>query len=79
MKLCVLLNESRGEWHLYDEKGQIICCDVINKANANHIVKCVNMHDELVATLEELRNEYGNTVNRKLADDIDQLLKRARE
>ena len=48
-------------------------CDDINEANAAHIVKCVNLHDELVAGLmdaypyiadDNLRASIGNLIDK---------------
>ena len=50
------------------------------EANAAHIVKCVNLHDELVLMLNELRNRQGITklCNLDELDQINDLLKRAK-
>jgi hypothetical protein len=42
------------------------------KANAEHIVKCVNMHDELVDALEDLVQEIkGSNKQKWYGTDID--------
>lgn len=36
-----------------EEMKEVICGTIMEDLNAQHIVKCVNSHDELVALLEE--------------------------
>lgn len=43
---------------------------VISEADAAHIVKCVNCHDELVAALEELV-DFMSDGEKNLAGDLD--------
>lgn len=58
----------------------------IAEANAKHIVKCVNIHEDLVATLEAIKEtllfaEGANKVinsDSGLMDEINKTLKKAR-
>lgn len=63
----------------------ILHCDPINapdEANANHIVHCVNVHDELVEVLKEWQSFCKNdelstwpyVENGKMYEDISDLL-----
>lgn len=41
-----------------------------DKANAEHVVKCVNMHDELVKQLEYWENIVSNSTNAAVRESL---------
>ena len=50
-------------------------CDDINEANAAHIVKCVNMHDQMLITIGKLASgmKRGDEGWSKLDEEVYQL------
>lgn len=49
----------------------------LDSANAAHIVKCVNLHDELITILESI-SLNGHIKNEHLQNNVEKLLKRAK-
>ena len=56
----VTINQIENPHIIADKDGQIantsFSAHANKEANAKHIVKCVNMHDELVSTLEQVKS-----------------------
>lgn len=76
-ELVYILGTVNGKEEVICEAGSIGNEDLQAQANAAHIVKCVNLHDELVDAVEHLlkmSNGEKNLDNR----GIEELLSRAR-
>lgn len=60
-------------WQITDGQDAIcnnqFCCAEDSEANAAHIVKCVNMHDELVEVLELARRDLADWIKATEDDD----------
>lgn len=71
--------EETSHW-VYPLDGSFVC--ITNnysngEANAAHIVKCANLHDELVAMLEKIENCYENGDSMPSVE-LNELIKRAK-
>lgn len=60
-----------ADYHIADVHGR----EEIRKANADHIVHCVNLHDELIEALEKLArlengDSYGNSIGNRIAQEV---------
>ena len=64
--------------------GDEVICQLNNseleQTNAAHIVKCVNLHEELVEAIEHVINvsAYGDAISDSTEESLKTLLKRAK-
>ena len=55
-------------WHrVQDSSGRAVIADTEEMADAAHIVRCVNAHDELVAALWEIARETVDPIAQNAA------------